>query len=72
MAHVLDRPIWSALTTRQGALAEVNGSARRYPPAVAPFADMADFSSASWSALAALMMPTDQAVLFTPDPVSAA
>ena len=33
----LDYPIWTALTTRQSALAEGGALARRYPVAVAPF-----------------------------------
>jgi ribosomal protein S18 acetylase RimI-like enzyme len=68
--HPLDYPIWTALTTRQAALAEVNGLARRYPPAVAPFAAIADESPQSWAALHALMEPDEPAVLFTPDPVT--
>lgn len=68
---LLDRPIWSSLTTRQEALAEINGTARRYPSDIAPFADVADFSSASFTALFELLKPGEPAVLFTPEPVSA-
>lgn len=67
---LLDHPIWSALTTRQQALAEGGALARRYPPAVAPFAAMVDMSPQSFAALAALLSPSDLAVLFTPDPVT--
>jgi predicted GNAT family acetyltransferase len=67
---LLDHPIWSALTTRQQALAEGGALARRYPPAVAPFAAMADTSPQSFASLAALLSPSDLAVLFTPDPVT--
>ena len=67
--HPLDHPIWTALTTRQRALAEGDGRARRYPIDVTPFADMPDLSPANFAALAALMSPTDIAVLFTPDAV---
>src|SRR5690348_13325576 len=69
-AHILDRPIWSALTTRQAPLAQVHGPARRYPADVAPFADMTDLSPESFAALHALMQPGDLAVLFTPEPVN--
>jgi predicted GNAT family acetyltransferase len=69
--HPLDRPIWSALTTRQQALAEGGAQARRYPTAVAPFADMADMSPESFAALGALMSGSEIAVLFTPDAVIA-
>ena len=69
--HPLDHPIWNALTTRQQALAEGNALARRYPPAIAPFAAMADMSAQSFAALGALMTGSDVVVLFTPDPVNA-
>jgi ribosomal protein S18 acetylase RimI-like enzyme len=36
-ANLLDNPAWAALTTRQAHLAQGDGPARRYDPAVAPF-----------------------------------
>jgi predicted GNAT family acetyltransferase len=69
--HPLDRPIWSALTTRQRALAEGGARALRYPTAVGPFADMVDMSPESFAALGALMSGSEIAVLFTPDVVTA-
>jgi hypothetical protein len=45
LMHPLDRPIWSALTTRQQALAEGGALAVRYPPAIGPFADLVDMSA---------------------------
>jgi ribosomal protein S18 acetylase RimI-like enzyme len=69
--HPLDRPIWNALISRQQALAEGGALARRYPPAIAPFAATADTSSQSFAALGALMSGPEIAVLFTPDPVTA-
>jgi ribosomal protein S18 acetylase RimI-like enzyme len=69
--HPLDRPIWSALTTRQQALAEGGALARRYPPAIAPFADMVDMSPKSFAALGAILSGSEIAVLFTPDAVTA-
>jgi len=69
--HPLDHPIWSALSTRQQALAEGRGQARRFPPAIAPFADMADMSAESFAALGALMSRPEIAVLFTPHAVTA-
>jgi ribosomal protein S18 acetylase RimI-like enzyme len=68
---LLDRPIWSALTTRHRNLTEGGGDALRYPVAMTPFADMADMSAASFAALGALMSGPEIAVLFTPDPVTA-
>jgi|tagenome__1003787_1003787.scaffolds.fasta_scaffold20975193_5 hypothetical protein len=44
MPHPLDRPIWTALTTRQQELAEGSGHARRYPTALTLFADLAKIS----------------------------
>jgi len=69
--HPLDRPIWSALTTRQQALAEGGARALRYPTAVGPFADMVDMSPESFAALGALISGSEIAVLFTPDAVTA-
>ena len=67
----LDHPIGSALNTRQRALAEGRGRALRFPPAIAPFADMVDMSAESFAALGALMSGSEIAVLFTPDAVTA-
>lgn len=69
--HPLDRPIWSALTTRQRSLAEGGALARRYPAEVAPFADMVDMSPRSFAALGAIISGSEIAVLFTPDAVTA-
>ncbi|QPF87627.1 GNAT family N-acetyltransferase [Bradyrhizobium genosp. L] len=71
LSDLLDHPIWSALTTRQRALAEGGAVARRYPTAIAPFADMVDRSAKSFAALSALLSGPEIAVLFTPDPVVA-
>jgi len=70
-SHPLDHPIWTALTTTQRALAEGDARARRYPIEVTPFADMPDLSAENFAALAALMSPTDIAVLFTLEAVKA-
>lgn len=68
--HPLDHPIWSALTSRQQALAQGGALARRYPPAIAPFAAMPGDSAENFTALGALMSPSDVAVLFTLDAVT--
>jgi len=68
--HPLDRPVWNALTSTQSALAEGGAQARRFPPDVAPFADIVDMSGEAFAALGALMAPSDYVVLFTPDPVT--
>jgi hypothetical protein len=69
--HPLDHPVWNALTSSQRTLAEGGTLARRYPAAIAPFAAMTDMSAQSFAALGALMTASDQAVLFTPEPVTA-
>ena len=67
--RLLDRPIWSALTTSQKHLAQGGPRALRYPVDVTPFADMVDMSAASFAALGDLMSGSQVAVLFTPEPV---
>ena len=52
--HPLDRPVWSALTTRQGRLALGGGRALRFDPAYALFAAAADASPEGTAALGAL------------------
>ena len=69
-SHPLDHPVWTALTTRQQALAEGGALARRYPPAVTPFADIRDLSAQGFAELGALMSGSEVAALFTPDPVT--
>ncbi|WGD49067.1 GNAT family N-acetyltransferase [Bradyrhizobium sp. CB1650] len=66
---LLDRPIWSALTTNQKHLAEGGPRARRFPVDMTPFADMVDMSEASFAALGHLLSGSQVAVLFTPEPV---
>ncbi len=70
LVNPLDHPVWHALTSTQGALAQGGALARRYPPDIAPFADMADMSPESFAALGALMAPSDYVVRFTPEAVS--
>jgi ribosomal protein S18 acetylase RimI-like enzyme len=70
MTHPLDHPIWTALTTKHQALAEGGVHARRYPTAIAPFADMAEISPRGFADLGAMMLGSEIAVLFTPEPVA--
>ena len=70
MTHPLDHPIWTALTTRHQALAEGGVWARRYPTAIAPFADMTEISPRGFADLGAMMLGSEIAVLFTPEPVA--
>jgi ribosomal protein S18 acetylase RimI-like enzyme len=66
---LLDRPIWSALTTSHKHLAEGGPRALRYPVDMTPFVDMVDMSAESFAALGDLMAPSQVAALFTPEPV---
>lgn len=49
--HVLDRPVWNALTTRQAPLAAGDAKARRYRPEINLFAAGAEPSEASAEAI---------------------
>src|SRR4029079_5675616 len=69
MRHVLDRPIWSAHTTRHQALAEGGGLARRYRPSIVPFAATAAADADSLQALARLLAPGETAVLVQADEI---
>jgi predicted GNAT family acetyltransferase len=53
--HPLDRPVWSAFTTRQAALAHRTRGALRLSTDYGPFAAMEDASPESQAALAALL-----------------
>jgi ribosomal protein S18 acetylase RimI-like enzyme len=67
--RLLDRPIWSALTTSQKHLAEGGSRALRYPVDMTPFADVVDMSAESFAALGDLMAPSQVAALFTLEPL---
>ncbi len=54
LAHPLDRPVWSALTSRQAPLSFGDAQALRFDPAYAQFAAAAAASPESLDALAAL------------------
>jgi hypothetical protein len=69
MKHVLDRPVWSALTTRHATLAEGGILARRYPPSVIPFAATRDGSEESLRALAALPRPGEEMMVVEADSI---
>jgi len=58
VSHPLDRPVWTALTTRQTGVAVGDARALRYLPEVNMLGAAADFSAASLKALAALV-PAD-------------
>lgn len=63
MEHVLDRPIWNALTGRQTEFAERVGDILRYGSAFAPFAATAVGTAESFSNLAGLVPLGGQVIL---------
>jgi len=57
-SHVLDNPVWAALTGSHASLGEVNGQAARYHPDVAPFGTLrASHDDRAWTDLAELAGP---------------
>jgi ribosomal protein S18 acetylase RimI-like enzyme len=68
---LLERPVWSALTTAHAGFARGNDLARRYLPDVAPMCSVRQVSDACLQALAALMAPGDIVGLFSAEPVTA-
>ncbi|HKR42400.1 MAG TPA: GNAT family N-acetyltransferase [Paraburkholderia sp.] len=67
--HILDTPIWSALTTRHGHLQQGGAFARRYHPEIAPFAAVVSDTATAWHELHGLLQPGEQARLMTLNPV---
>jgi len=62
--HVLENPVWHALTGTHATVAQRSGSAARYVPDVAVFAALSDDTTpAAWDALAALVGPGGTAFL---------
>ncbi len=61
--HPLDRPAWSALTTRQAHLAQGDARALRFDPDFALFAAAADDAQESLAAVSALVPPDSVAWL---------
>ena len=71
LGHPLDRPVWSALTTRQAQIAEGGELARRFPSSIIPFAAVRDDSEESLAALAALAAPGESLLLLQADAIVA-
>ena len=68
MSHLLDNPIWNALSSDHLPLAEGDNHARRYPQEIGPLAGIPNQSAASYASLANLAgeFPV---VLFSLDPI---
>jgi len=67
MNHSLDRPVWNALNGRHAAFAQGNGLAKRYDPAVHPFACSRDESPEGLQALADITAPGETLVFLQAD-----
>ncbi|MEJ0061358.1 MAG: GNAT family N-acetyltransferase [Terricaulis sp.] len=66
--HPLDRPVWSALTTRLAALSAGDAAARRFALDVSPLAAARDDAPDAVAALVALMPADDELVLLEATP----
>ena len=62
MSEPLDRPIWTALTTEQAALAIATGAAVRIDPAFGPFAAARDTGEEAQAALVATLRGPDDRI----------
>ncbi len=68
-AHVLDRPVWNALSTRQRAFAIGGEGARRFAPDIGPLAGTRDDAPESLVELAALVPAGVTLLLLQADPI---
>ncbi|MGA0564308.1 GNAT family N-acetyltransferase [Ancylobacter sp. VNQ12] len=68
-AHLLDRPIWSALAGGHAPLAQGGPLARRYAAEIVPFAAARDAGAGALRALAALVVPSETVVLVEADDI---
>lgn len=70
MSHVLNRPVWGALTTRQQAFAQGDKLARRYPSSIVPFAASGADDAESLQALARLVAAGESVFMLQADPIA--
>lgn len=68
-AHILDRPIWNALRTRQAEFAEGGPLALRFQPGNIPFLAAGDESPESLQAMQALVKPGEWLAVVQVDPI---
>jgi predicted GNAT family acetyltransferase len=66
--HPLERPVWSALATRQSALAVAQGGARRFAPDFGMFAAVDDAGPETLEALGALVRGHGDVAIVEPEP----
>lgn len=69
MNHLLDRPIWSALSSRHQAFAQGDSLAWRYRPSIVPFAATAADDTASLDALGRLIPPLESSIVVQADAI---
>ncbi|MDO1559732.1 GNAT family N-acetyltransferase [Brevundimonas sp. 2R-24] len=69
MTHPLDRPIWSALNSRQAPLAIRSGGAIRFAPEYTPFGACDDAAPDSFAALKALAAQHGDIIVVEADPL---
>lgn len=69
MRHPLDRPAWTALSTRHAAFARGGAGARRYDPSIVPFAAAASDEAEDLRALESLVGPGENVLLLQADPI---
>lgn len=68
--HPLDRPVWSALTTRQAEFAVGGGRALRFAADVSPLSAVQDDSPESLAALAGLIPPASSVMVLVDRPIA--
>ena len=66
--HVLDNPVWQALTTQHSALAITAAGSARYPSAIAPFAAVGDAAMHAGTQLSSLIGDGESVYLVGPAP----
>jgi ribosomal protein S18 acetylase RimI-like enzyme len=66
--HLLDHPIWNALSGPQAKFAESAGSALRFPPAVTGLGALAEVNDAGYASLASLQKAGEMTALFLQAP----
>ncbi|MBI5478933.1 MAG: GNAT family N-acetyltransferase [Deltaproteobacteria bacterium] len=68
-SHILDRPAWNALATRQRSVASGGDRARRFAPDIGPLAGARDDGPASLAELAKLVPGDGTLLLLQADPI---
>lgn len=71
MPHILENPIWNALTTHHEPLAIGGDLARRYPAKIGPLCGLKQQSDDTYQALKQLLKKGEKAVLFLDQPLQA-